>query len=159
MCIRHERHHIILTPTQWAQVTVFMVGTRLVARVLAVYCMLIGSSIILGGEARFSAPGYTTALQMPGAPAVWGILMVAAGLLTLIGVLLDKESLDVAGLAMAGAWSMMFAVTFAWSAIFDPNANLTAMWVYGKDAFLFTGAATVLHAYRKVEVDEAPPED
>ena len=52
------------------------------------------------------------------------------------GILSFRPVVTAVGIYIAALWSAFFAVTFAWAAYADPNANTTGMWVYGKDAVL-----------------------
>jgi lysylphosphatidylglycerol synthetase-like protein (DUF2156 family) len=132
----------------------FISGTRLVSRLSAGYCLVQGISIILGDDVRFSGPAYATAMSVPGAPDIWGALLIGAGLLMVFGLSAGRDVIAAVGAFFASAWSALFAVAFAVSASRFSEANLTAMWVYGKDAVLFVILAVILRTYGKGRGEE-----
>ena len=132
----------------------FISGARLVSRLAAGYCLVQGISIILGDDMRFSGAAYSVAMRVPGAPDIWGAFLLAAGLVMIVGLSAGKDIVAAVGAFMASAWSALFAVAFAVSASKFPEANLTAMWTYGKDAVLFVVLAVVLRTYGKGRGEE-----
>jgi hypothetical protein len=125
----------------------FLVGTRLISRLSAGYALVQGVSILVGGEKRFSASAYSVALSVPGAPWVWGVFLVVAGLLMAVGLAIGRDLIAAVGAFMVSVWSALFAITFAAASIQYEEANLTAMWVYGKDAVFFAIMAVILRTY------------
>jgi predicted neutral ceramidase superfamily lipid hydrolase len=115
----------------------FIATSRSLSRVVSAYCLVQGVLILVGGTARFSAPGYTAALAVPGAPAIWGVIIILCGVLMVAGVSSRRNRLTALGAALASVWSFFFAITFLRSAIDIPEANLTAIAAYGKDGVLF----------------------
>lgn len=109
-----------------------------ITKLVAGYAILQGVAIFLGGLGRFGAPGYAIALQVPGAPWSWGVVIIMAGTIMVCGVVRRSSRTVAIGAFLGAAWSMFFATAFAWAAIGNPTANTTGMWVYGKDAALFT---------------------
>ena len=132
----------------------FISGTRLVSRLAAGYCLVQGISIVIGDEMRFSGAAYSTAMSVPGAPDIWGAFLIVAGLFMVIGLSAGRDVIAAIGAFLASAWSALFAVTFAVSASKFSEANLTAMWTYGKDAVLFIILAVILRTYGKGRGEE-----
>lgn len=135
------------SPPEFAvECAAYSLGAKLVSFILVLYCWGMGLSIIIGGAPRFAGPSYEIALKVPGAPAIWGIVMILAGSLAILGLLRKKPGLTTIGMIVAGIWSMFFASAFATAAYKYPDANLTAMWVYGKDALVFLAFGVVFHS-------------
>lgn len=128
-----------------------MMGMRFAVRIMTGYCFVQGISIILGGDERFANSSYSYALQIPGAPWSWGAMLIGCGVLSQIGMLTKNDTVTAAGMCLAAFWSIFFALVFARAAISIPEANYTAMWVYGKDGILFLTAGIVYYstAYRR----------
>lgn len=122
-----------------------LITMRMSALVMASYAILQGILIIVGGPDRFAALGYSAAMQLPGAPESWGVAILLAGVTAFWGVKTRTYRLGGLGMLLAALWSLMFAIAFCISATRYPEANLTAIAAYGKDAILFTLMAS---AYR-----------
>lgn len=116
---------------------------RLSGFVMACYAILQGTLIIIGGPARFSQTGYHTAMIIPGAPASWGWVLGICGVVAFIGLKNRLYTVGFIGMFGAGVWSFAFGGAFLISSIQYPEANLTAMVTYGKDAVLFLLMANV----------------
>lgn len=71
-----------------------------------------GTSIIVGGEDRWAAPAYKTALTVPGAPATWGAVFLTFGVILLVGVITGRTTPIRVGAGLCALWCMFFAVTF-----------------------------------------------
>lgn len=110
---------------------------RMSSYIFAVYAMIQGFLIVIGGAERFSASGYNVSMLVPGAPATWGWVILLCGVLAFIGIRNRMYRLASLGMFSAGSWSMGFAITFLISSVQYPDANLTAFAVYTKDAVLF----------------------
>ena len=110
---------------------------RMAALVFSVYALVQGTMIVFGRDERFSAPGYMVANSFPGAPDIWGAWMIIAGSLAFYGVKTRSYRVAWLGMGLSGIWSILFGGAFLASAIQSPNANLTAIAVYGKDAVIF----------------------
>lgn len=110
---------------------------RISAYVLAFYAIGQGILIILGGDGRWSAIAYITASMAPGAPASWGWVLLTCGIFAFTGIKNRMYVVGMVSMGIAGLWSMAFAIAFLSSALKYPEANVTAVAVYGKDAVLF----------------------
>jgi hypothetical protein len=119
---RHTERSLDPHVAQWV--------VRAVTQCFAIYAILIGLAIIIGGAPRFGGVSYTVALELPGAPASWGILIAAAGVVTLLGTLMAKPGMVGIGMIAAALWSLMLASAFAIATWKYPDASSTAMWVY-----------------------------
>ena len=107
---------------------------RTITRTSSVYALGVGATILAGGSDRFNGLSYAVAINTPGAPASWGVVIATAGLVMLTGSLLAKPRVIGFGALLAAMWSLMFAWAFAVSAVRFADANTTAPWSYG---FLF----------------------
>jgi hypothetical protein len=101
-----------------------------VARATATFAILQGANIVVGGRLRWSSEAYATALLLPGAPASGGVVLLLAGLATLVGSLLGRQAPVAAGLFSTGAWSGFFALAFLRAQTSSPTASSTAFWSY-----------------------------
>lgn len=122
------------------------------AYIMAGYGATQALTIIFGGPARFSAPGYTTSMEVPGAPQTWGAILLPLAVLAICGVRAGWYRTVVAAMFGMGAWSFFFAMSFARSAATLPDANLTAINAYGKDALLYLLLAVAYRVHRKAPV-------
>ena len=107
---------------------------RTITRTSSAYALGVGVTIMAGGSDRFNGLSYAVAIQTPGAPASWGVVIAAAGIVMLTGSLLAKPRVIGAGALLAAMWSLLFAWAFTVSAVRFDSANTTAPWSYG---FLF----------------------
>lgn len=121
-------------------------GLNLVVRVLTAYCLIQGVAIIVGGEERFHGVSYRFALGTPGAPVSWGAILLLAGITIALAKATDHCTIAAFGFGIAGLWNTFFAIAFLRAALENPDANLTAMWVYGKDAFIFMIVGITLYS-------------
>lgn len=117
--------------------------SRMAAYIMSFYGVVMSFVIIIGGPDRFSAIGYSTAMQIPGAPPVWGWTLLFSSILAITGIRTAVWPITTAGMALCGVWSMFFAISFGISAIEHNDANFTAMVAYGKDAVLFLLIAVI----------------
>lgn len=136
-----------------------LITMRMAAYVFACYAILQGALIIVGGEKRFTALGYDAAMQVPGAPEIWGFSIGLAGILAFIGVKNRMYLLGGLGMLIAAIWSLMFSMAFLISAVQHPEANLTAIAAYGKDAVLFTLLASAHRDMWHQQQKEATADD
>ena len=119
------------------RVIAFIAESRAISQVVAGYALVQGLLILLGGTERFSAPGYRAALQVPGAPAVWGVVILLAGMILIAGKAMRRNRVASVGAGIASVWSFLFGVAFFRSAMAFPDANLTAIATYAKDGLIF----------------------
>lgn len=103
---------------------------RTVTRAVATYAVVVGVTILLGGPTRFAGLSYRAAIETPGAPESWGISIVIAGLLMLIGSIWAKPVLIGVGAVLGAIWALLFATAFGIAALWFDEANTTAPWAY-----------------------------
>lgn len=134
----------------------YILGSRIMSVILVLYCFAQSLGILLGDPLRFSGIAYSIAVQIPGAPEIWGFVLLSAALSMTLGRLLDQIVWVTFGMGLAGVWSMCFALSFGIAAYNSPEANITAVMVYGKDALIFITFAAVFHSshYRRKGSDE-----
>lgn len=121
---------------------------RVITRIFAIYAVVVGCAIVVGGAPRFAGVSYRVALSIPGAPATWGVVIAVAGLVALTGSLVGKPTLTGVGMAAAAIWSLLFASAFALTAWQYPEANTTAVWIYLSMSFVLFLLAAVHLAMR-----------
>lgn len=126
-----------------------IITMRRVSFIFAGYGILQGMLILIGGDDRFSQIGYIFALSVPGAPSTWGWVILTFGIMSFIGVKNRMYTWSMVGMTGSGLWSLSFGTAFLLSAANYPNANLTAIATYGKDAVLFFLMASVMAKLRK----------
>lgn len=126
-----------------------MWALRLGAYILAVYGVIQSMAILLGGVGRFSAPGYYYALQVPGAPPTWGLVLLPASVAAVWGVRTSSYRVARFAFYAMALWSAFFAISFLLSAVNSPTANFTAIAVYGKDAVMFILVAEFYRRHRR----------
>lgn len=68
-------------PNSRINVGVMRAAADIIGWVLAVFAVLVGLLILLGGPERWQAAAYKTAMELPGAPATWGWIILFAGVL------------------------------------------------------------------------------
>lgn len=152
----HEFDQIDPTTKAFRTLVRMLALMRLSGYIMACYAILQGFVVIIGGPKRFSAIGYQTALIVPGAPAIWGWVILACGILAFIGIKNRMYAVSMWGMFLGGAWSFAFGGSFLISSIQHENANLTAMVTYGKDGVLFVLMAMV---HRMLAHNKQPPEE
>lgn len=107
------------------------------ARIYATFAIAVGVTTIIGGTRRWSAEAYDTAIQAPGAPASWGVIILAFGALMLWAAVYGKRrTLRVAALGCA-SWCMFFGVTFAIEYFTNPGVGLLGTIIWGTFAVLY----------------------
>ena len=121
--------------SQWA--------VRTISRIAATYAIVIGITILVGGAPRFGSVSYEVARNIPGAPWSWGVAILAAGAVLLVGTLIGSPLTSALGAFVAASWSLMFAIAFALAAQHNPLANTTGQWTYGMIAMIFMVVAGV----------------
>ncbi|WP_280224913.1 hypothetical protein [Nocardia farcinica] len=97
--------------------------TRLTALAFLAFGAVHGLLTVLGGQARWSAPAYEVALQIPGAPESWGAVLLAASLLGLIGCAARLLPVIMAGFAGCAVWATCFALCVGIVAARNPGVG------------------------------------
>lgn len=116
------------------------------ARLLATYALVQGVVIVMGGAQRWRGSALAIAMQVPGAPATWGIALGICGALALLGTFRARMLLTSAALSLIGAWCMFFAISQLIVVVRDPHAGSTGVGTYTVLAII---AAVLSVAYRK----------
>jgi len=101
-----------------------------IGRIISIFAVLQGLSIILGGKVRWSAEAFATALLLPGAPPSWGWLLSIFGLIAIAGTFARRGNMVAFGLFGCAAWSLFFAASFVVTAIQNERSALTGIWAY-----------------------------
>lgn len=108
------------------------------SRLLASYAILQGATVILYGPDRWtSSPALQTALSLPGQTVTWGGWLLLAGTVALYGSVTRRMHLTFAGHALAGMWSMFFAVSMSRSLLPGAAGPTTGVFVYGAESVAF----------------------
>ena len=100
------------------------------ARLFATYSIVQGALVLIGGRARWSSPGYVTALLVPGAPATWGWVLLVVGAATLLGTFRVLMRTTSAGLYLMALWCFFFALTGLKTAVDNPLSGTTGIPTY-----------------------------
>lgn len=125
--ISHVHHFLLVRATILARISIWVFGG---------YAIVQGAGILSGGGHRWDGPAYVVLKLAPGGHAFWAFLIIAFGVVTLVGSLTRVWWLKAVGLGGVVAWSFCFAFgTFA--AMFgSPIAGTTGGPVYLKDALM-----------------------
>lgn len=116
------------------------------ARLLATYAIFQGLFIIVGGADRWRGASLTTALAFPGAPASWGVILLACGVLTLAATFRPRMRVVSWALFAIAVWDLFFALSLLATLLRYPEAPTTGVFVYGHQAVL---ACFLAFAYRR----------
>lgn len=115
-------------------------------RLLASYAIVQGFVIIIGGPRRWGSPTLAVAMQVPGAPATWGIVLMVFGAFALLGTFTVQLRLVAWSIGLVGAWCMFFSVSQLIVVSHDQRAGTTGVGTY---ATLAVVALVLAVAYRK----------
>lgn len=99
-------------------------------RLLATFSFVQGVNIIIGGEARWAEPHYSTALSVPGAPQTWGYILMTCGAIALGGSLLGRTRAVAFGSGLCSVWCAFFALSVLRSVSENPTAATTPLVTY-----------------------------
>lgn len=89
----------------------------LLTRLVGTYAIIQGVLIVLGGPRRWQGnPALESALSFPGAPASWGFVALAFGLLALVGTFANRR-LAAFGCWGISAWATFFTITLTKNAL------------------------------------------
>lgn len=83
--------------------------TRLTAVAMLLFGAGYGLVTLVGGAARWAAPAYEVALQVPGAPESWGAVLLGSSVMGLLGFLVRVLPIILVGFAGCTAWAVCFA--------------------------------------------------
>lgn len=115
----------------------------------AMYGILQGALILLGGSQRFSSQGLAVARRMPGEQWTWGVWAVTAGVVVAVGLATHRALVRGAGLTLLSIWAGAFGVLAIGSAAASPVVAVTGGPTYLLLAFLIgvlTGYKETPHA-------------
>lgn len=112
-------------------------GMRVIGAILAGYALIQALILVFASKERFSAPGWTTAMQIPGAPQTWGVFLGLSGITMAYGMIKGKWQTAAWAAFAISIWSMFFAITFLISSIQNGNASLTGIPTYLQNALVF----------------------
>lgn len=115
-------------------------------RLLATYAIVQGFVICIGGSERWRGAALAVAMQVPGAPATWGVALGIFGALALAGTFIVRMQLTSASLWLVGAWCMFFALSQFLVVVKDPHAGTTGVGTY---TVLAVASYVLAYAYRK----------
>lgn len=136
-------------PDEVAKVVAYLFGMKFASHSMAIYCLCQGFAIVFGNDQRFSAQAYQVAAKVPGAPDIWGFVLLACGVIAMYGIASNKDNWASIGMIAAGLWSAAFGTSFLLAALEFPNANLTAIFTYALQSILFLVAGVVFHSAHK----------
>lgn len=119
------------------------------ARLTAVYAILQGLFIIIGGGDRWQSPAFATAMAVPGAPESWGAVICLAGSLALAGTFHPRPLMTSTGLGIIAVWSFFFTVSLLAVLIHNPTGATTGVFVYSYGAITATVLAVAYWRSRR----------
>lgn len=90
---------------------------------------IVGALIVIGGAARWSGNIYTYLIIVPGSPAIWGIVLLTACAITIVGYHLDSKITLLVGLYLCAFWCLLFAMGIILAGITQSVAITTAVWL------------------------------
>lgn len=103
----------------------------------ALLATVLGASILFGGPARFSSPGFATARLLPGQHVSWGAVLMAFGLMMALGVAMEWHTRMIMTAFLGQAcWYGFLALTLGVSAFRDPHVAFTGVCAYAALAAL-----------------------
>ena len=95
----------------------------------AAFMVVMGVGFLTAPDARFSSPAFRPALALADESA-WGALILAAGLVLVVGIVGRHHRLRIVGYSVAAVWSLFFAFTLAWAVAQDDRVAFTGAVVY-----------------------------
>lgn len=105
-----------------------------ITRLIGTYAIVQGIVILIGGRERWYSKSFAVALTVPGAPATWGVVLMACGFLALLGtfvrIRLAGPKVVLVGTMGIAAWCLFFAGSLALTALHDPHASTTGISTY-----------------------------
>lgn len=105
--------------------------TRAFVKTFGIGGLLLGLAMIAAGPTRFSSPGLATARLVPGGVYSWGSVMVAAGVITLLGVIDHwRRNVVVVGMFLQAVWFLFFTISLVSTAVRSPTGAVTGPIVY-----------------------------
>lgn len=125
---------------------------RATTRLLASYAIIVGVTILVGGEGRFAGLSYKVANETPGAPESWGWTICIAGAVMFVGSFLGHPRIIGLGAILGCVWALLFAWAFSVAAVRYSDANTTAMWAYGLLFLVFALIAGVHFAMHPIRL-------
>ena len=106
------------------------VVARLTIWLYAVYAVVQGVGICVGGPGRWSDASYARLLAVPGGPYVWGAVLTVLGLLLGWASWRQHWGWKLAALVGIVVWSMAFALGGLAALLTDPHAGTTIVPAY-----------------------------
>lgn len=111
-----------------------------------------GAMSILYGILVIAVPGIEhsphlrVVWMLPGSPASWGVVIIAAGIATLAGTLLRWRGLSSQGARLCAIWTGMVGLAGLWSGITGDTSALPAAVIYlGTSCGLWVIAYAIRH--------------
>jgi hypothetical protein len=121
-------------------------SVQALTRLFATYAIAQGVIIVMGGAERWRGAALAVAMQVPGAPATWGIALGVFGVLALGGTFLVRLRLTALALWLIGAWCMFFAISQLLVVVNEPTAATTGIGTY---TVLAVAASVLAVTYRR----------
>jgi len=106
-------------------------AVQALARLFCTFGIIQGVLVIHGGRRRWSSPAFDTALNVPGAPASWGVAILVIGIVGLYGTLALKLKVVFFAMWAISCWFMFFTISLLHAALKNPDAATTGIITYG----------------------------
>lgn len=133
-------------PFQRLDATASKILVQMLARALALYGVVQGVGILLGGSGRWDGvPALELALAVPGAPPTWGVVILVLGVACMVGTYRSVRVTKWACYGIGG-WGVFFALSLIPVVLTEPHAATTGPPVYFLQAFVATAIGV---AYRQ----------
>lgn len=97
---------------------------------------------IESGARRWQAAAWQFALQVPGSPATWGVIILTGGLLMLAGRILHHRAIFRAGCFVGFWWFTILCGTSFAAFLTDPDVNPLGTIAWGAFAFVYGSLVT-----------------
>jgi hypothetical protein len=100
-----------------------------IAGVLAAGNLLLGSLLVLGNPQRFAAPSFRTIVSIAD-PKVWGMVLLVAGCLALVGQIWRLKWPGRVGHSLSSIVCLAWTLTFIEAAVANSASSLTGIAAY-----------------------------
>lgn len=99
-------------------------------RVFTAYALILGIFVAASSPIRWNVSVYQVALQVPGSPHAWGVVLFLGGALVAWGIYQHSRFMKFWGLTVISTWSFFFAISFGYALFVDDHASYTGVWTY-----------------------------
>jgi len=138
--MQRPEEHLRADLSQWV--------VQALSRLFSTYAIVIGIFVITGGRERWSSPAFETAMQVPGAPASWGVAILIIGSVGLFGSLTARLRMVSGAMMGISIWCTFFTLSLLHAALKHPEAATTGVLTYGTMAVTAAVIGSIYKASR-----------